>query len=145
MNLSDMNSLYTFIHTIKKIIDGYGIKNNSYYKPDDGFVCRDANYQDTNKNIHFLFGLGFWQKTPYVLIQFKNDCSKSIQKKLFDLESGEYYLKPESVCDGNGNQVGIDVYLCEKKFRMLCDNSRTINEQEKILEGFFKETLAAIG
>jgi hypothetical protein len=146
MDLSKLNSLHTFVMIIKEIIESDNKKTKKIFQPDEGWIAFDVKFKQRNQNIHFQFGLGFWDKEPFVLIQFSKDTAQSIKDKLLNTKKrGNYYGIPKRVYTSAGNDAGwIDVTLKNDKFKKLCDAKIAVKEQKEILKKFYEETMKII-
>lgn len=95
-------------------------------------------------DLYFWFGLYFEENTVY--LGFNNDDSwvpLPILKKLRELKEGEDF---EQVGDGNRGFFWFS--LDEQQFKILCDDGKgeiTLEQQSKVLEDFFIETMKKIG
>ena len=140
--------LPSYLDIIKNIMyDEYGWENNNYKKSFNGYYYglffKKRKYKT---KFECWIGVHFWDNDFGVYIGMKEEC---IPKRLLPNTLGDdksfdsEYFDFEIVSDGNYGDYWFA--LKEEKFNILCDETKSKEEQKEVLKNFIKEAFTAIG
>ena len=144
MDISKVKGLHNFCNNICKVAEDKGFVVYTYPK---AFTEYYYGYFFTKENLYLWFGLCL--SDGNVWIGLKNDKSwitNSIKEKL----NKEFNNFPETdlyetTTQDEGNLGYYWFKLKEDNHKILCDESKSPEEQQKVLDDFFVNVLKAIG
>lgn len=137
MNLSNLHSLNILLKTIKQIIESTIPETKPKYAGDDGYSGYKFKFDKANRHFNIWFGITFGDKENYLLLEFLDDCSPSVNKTLKDTSKGKYFRKPEK----DKNEGSIYVEIESKYLKMLHDNEKSFEDQRDLLKSYFEEVM----
>lgn len=144
MDISKVKGLHNFCNNICKVTEDKGFVVYTYPK---AFTEYYYGYFFTKENLYLWFGL--YLPDGNIWIGLKNDerwitnpINEKLNKEFKNFPKTDLYETTESYEDNFGYYW---FKLSEDKHKILCDESKSPEEQQKVLEDFFVNVLKAIG